>query len=487
MATSFCIYSETDNSLNFYKRDTVPSVGSTFENRVVTKIYTDFESTKYTGSSHPAWQKDGTIKNVITVDFVDVISPIALDGWFRDGKLITSMNLTNLDTSQCTTMTHTFRECNSLTYLDVSNFDTSKVTNMQCIFYNLNNLEELDVSNFDTQLVKDMSYMFYGCLQCNIIGLNSLKTNNVTTMQSMFYKCCSIKNFDLSSWNTSKCTQMSWMFSYGAGSTINLVGWDTSKVQKMTSMFAGSYFTYLDLSTFSFESLTNGNSMFLGNEVLKTIVASHNWADTFSANADVWWMFENCYALMGDVAYLDLVDINKPLEETYTFMAGAYATTNGGYLTMKYEESEDGSDNDVDNTAYMVLGKTLTDIASSMRKITGTPTKIALKNFSKILDKQINSAESASVTFKDRRFENNDVTEVGNIHYINTNFKYSNKDITRFIVLPAIIKGSIVTFTDMVSLEDGNGEIICSGDAEKIDTASFVINGDATIEIVEKE
>ena len=30
MATAFCIYSETDNSLNFYKRDTIPSVGDTF-------------------------------------------------------------------------------------------------------------------------------------------------------------------------------------------------------------------------------------------------------------------------------------------------------------------------------------------------------------------------------------------------------------------------------------------------------------------------
>ena len=62
MATSFCIYSETDNSLNFHKRDTVPAVGDTFEN----KIYTGFETTKYTDSSHPAWQKDNTIKSVVS-------------------------------------------------------------------------------------------------------------------------------------------------------------------------------------------------------------------------------------------------------------------------------------------------------------------------------------------------------------------------------------------------------------------------------------
>ena len=59
MATAFAIYSETDNSLNFYKRDTTPVIGDTFNDRVVTKIYTDFETVAYTDSNHPNWQKDG--------------------------------------------------------------------------------------------------------------------------------------------------------------------------------------------------------------------------------------------------------------------------------------------------------------------------------------------------------------------------------------------------------------------------------------------
>lgn len=495
MATAFAIYSTTDNSLTFYKRDIVPAVGDTFENKVVTNIYTGFETAQYASSSMPPWYNDGAIKKVTNVSFIDTISPVALDQWFRDGKLITSLNLTNLDTSNCTSMQHTFRECGSLTTLDVSSFNTSKVTNMSCLFYNCNNLEELDVSNFDTSSLTNMTFMFYALMQCNIIGLQSLKTDKVTSLQSTFYKCCSVKNFDLSSWNTSKCTNMSYTFAYGAGSTINLVGWNTSKVTTMTSMFASSYFTYLDLSTFSFEALTNANSMFLGNEVLKTIVVSFDWADQFQDSDDVWWMFENCHSLMGDVSYAEAFDHSAPLEETYPYMGGFWgAKTKGGYLTMKHEEpeggegdGEEGDDGEVTEKTYLVLGSTLSDIARSMRKITGTPTKITLKNFSKVLDNQINSAEAVTVMFKDRRYTASDIETVGYIHYTNSSFKYIKRGINRFMVFPAVLKGSIISFTELLSLEDGKGEIRCAdGDVTKLDSTSFIVNGDCTIEIIQK-
>ena len=483
MATAFCIYSETDNSLNFYKRDNVPSVGDTFENKVVTKIYTGFETTNYTDSSHPAWQKDGTIKSVLTVDFIDVITPISLDGWFRDGNNIISFNLAKLDTSNCTNMGYVFRDCYAITELDVSNFNTSKVTNMKSMFYNLNNLEELDVSNFNTGLVKYMNFMFYACLQCNIIGVENFDTKSCTNIQSMFYKCTGTNNFDLSNWDTSKITNMAYLFTNASGN-VNLDGWNTTKVTTMQSMFAGSFFTYLDLSSFDLSSVTSANSMFYNNTVLRTIAVSHNWNERIPETADTYWMFENCYSLMGDVAYLDLVDIDKPLEEIYMLMTGDYATTNGGYLTMKYEEPENGEEDSVDNNVYMILGSTLSNIANSMRKITGTPTKIALKNFSKILEKQVNSADSAKIMIKDKRFINDDVTYIGFIYYTNTNFTSVYKDITRFIVIPNIIKGSIIYLENMKSLEDGLGTLVCNGDIKKLSDTTFLINGDGTIELV---
>lgn len=483
MATAFCIYSETDFSLNFYKRDTVPAVGDTFNNRAVTKIYTDFETTNYTDSSHPAWQKDGTIKKVISVDFIDTITPVSLDGWFRDGHVIESFNLANLDTSNCTNMGYVFRDCYAITELDVSNFNTSKVTNMKSMFYNLNNLEELDVSNFDTGLVKYMNFMFYACLQCNIIGIENFDTKSCINMQSMLYKCTGTTDFNLSNWNTSKVTNMAYMFTNACGN-INVDGWDTTKVTTMQSMFAGSFFTYLDLSSFDLSSITSANSMFFNNSIIRTIVVSHNWNERIPETADTYWMFENCYSLMGDVAYLDIVDITKPIDDIWPLMTGAYATTNGGYLTMKYEEPEGDEEEDSDNNAYMVLGNTLSSIANSMRKITGTPTKIALKNFSRILDKQINSVESAKVMIKDKRFINDDVSYIGYIYYIDSNFVSNYKDITRFIVIPNIIKGSIICLEDMASLQDGLGTLICKGDIKKLSDTSFLINGDGTIELI---
>ena len=484
MASAFCIYSETDNSLNFYKRDEVPVVGDTFNNRVVTKIYTDFETTAYTDSSHPAWQKDKTIKDVVTVDVVDVITPISLDGWFRDGQNIQSFNLTNLDTSSCTNMGYVFRDCYSIKHLDVSNFNTSKVTNMKSMFYNLNNLEELDVSNFDTSQVKYMNFMFYACLQCNITGFENFNTKNCTNLQSTFYKCAGMTDIDLSGWNTSKVTNMSYLFTNACGN-LNVTGWDTSKVTTMQSMFAGSFFTYLDLSSFDLCSITTANSLFYNNSVIRTIVVSHNWNERIPETADTAWMFENCYSLMGDVAYLDIVDITKPVEETWQLMTSDYATTKGGYLTMKYEAPEDEEEEDLINSkAYMVLGSTLSSIANSMRKITGTPTKIALKNFSKILNKQINSVESAKIMIKDKRYINDDVTYIGFIYYINNNFSSIYKDITRFVVIPDIIKGSIINLENMSSLEDGLGTLICKGDIKKLTDTTFLVNGEGSIELV---
>lgn len=487
MATAFAIYSTDDYSLNFYKRDSVPSVGDTFEGKVVSKIYTDFETTAYTDTSHPAWQKDGTIKSVVSVDFIDVITPKSLDGWFRDGHIIESFNLTNLDTSNCTNMGYVFRDCYAIKYLDVSNFNTSKVTNMKSMFYNLNNLEELDVSNFNTGLVKYMNFMFYACLQCNIIGVENFNTKSCTNMQSMFYKCAGTTDFDLSKWNTSSVTNMGYMFTNACGN-LNVDGWNTSKVTTMQSMFAGSFFTYLDLSSFDLSSVTTANSMFYNNTVIRTIVVSHNWKERIPESADTYWMFENCYSLMGDVAYLDIVDVNKPLEEIYLLMTGTYATTNGGYLTMKYEAPEGGEDDgSVDDNSYMVLGSTLSDIANSMRKITGVPSKIALKNFSKILDKQISSVESAKIMIKDKRYINDDVSYIGYIYYINTNFVSFFKDITRFVVVPDIIKGSIIQLKDMASLADGLGTLICKGDIEKLTDTTFLVNGEGSIELILKE
>ena len=481
MATAFCIYSETDNSLNFYKRESVPSVGDTFENKVVTKVYTNISA------STPAWESDGNIKKIVSSTIVDTVLPTKCARWYKGATLLTTLDLKNLDTSNVTDTNYMFGDCILLKTIDVSNFDMSKVTNMRCMFYNCSNLEEIDVSNFDVGSVQNFEYVFYACIQANIIGIEKWNTSSGTSMKSMFYKCASTPYIDLSGWDTSKVTNMSWMFNRGAG-TINFTGFDTSKVTDFTGMFSASFFTYLDLSSFDVSSATTFNSMFYNSDSLKTILVSYNWNETFKDGAITDWMFENCYTLMGDIAYSDMNDAAEP--DSYEHMTGIYATTNGGYLTMKYEESEDGEsgDSEVYNKSYMVLGNTLHELANSMRNMLGTPQKIALKNFSKVLQKQVNAVHQARLTFKDKIHTiGDDVGDVANIYFVNTNMTLQNATLNRFYIIPTVMKGSIIVLTNVINLTDDT-EIVCSGEITRLgDNLSFIVNGDCTIEIVEKE
>ena len=41
MATAFAVFCATDGSLTFYNRDTMPAVGSTFESKIVSNVYTN--------------------------------------------------------------------------------------------------------------------------------------------------------------------------------------------------------------------------------------------------------------------------------------------------------------------------------------------------------------------------------------------------------------------------------------------------------------
>ena len=491
MTTTFAIYSETDNSLNFYNRENVPTIGDTFEDKVVTKIYTGFETTAWTDSTTVSWRKDGTIQNIKISTVVDTISPISINGWWRDGQNITFIDLSNLDTSNCTNMGYVFRDCSLLTNIvGLTYLNTSKVTHMKSMFYNCAELEEIDVSGFDTGLVTNMEYMFYSCFVANIIGLNNFDVKNVTSFRSMFYKCVSTKHFDLSGWNLAKCTSTRYMFNRAAG-TVDFTGWDTSKITDMTSMFSTTFFTYLDLSSFNVSSATSLKNMFYSSYNLKTILVSYNWNESFADNVDTTNMFANCNVLMGDVSYDDIISNTSNEEELSTSVSGIYATTNGGYLVLKYDEdsSEDGEtgNNGSLNEYYLVQTNTLTDIANNLRNVLGVPQRIYLKNFSKILNNQIGSIESVSLLLKDTVFNKNDDTSfIATLHYLNSDKHLLETNLNRLAMVPTVMKNSIIVLSNVVSLNE-NTTIVCKGDITQIgDSLAFLITGDATIEIVEK-
>lgn len=205
---AFAVYSEDDNSLNFYKRLIVPTAGEQFEGKTATEVYTDFEEQ----AARP-WS--GQAANVTSVTFVDEgITPVSTTSWFSAfTKLLDINGLSKLDTSKVTSMQNMFNNCRSLTSFDISSFDTSQVTDMRSMFNGCYKLTSLDLSNFDT--------------------------SNVTNMKMMFTNCSALTSLDLSSFDTSGASDISFMFSNCKTLETIFVapGVDWSSVQTSTNMF----------------------------------------------------------------------------------------------------------------------------------------------------------------------------------------------------------------------------------------------------------
>ena len=352
--TAFAVYSADDNSLNFYKRLSTPSVGSNFEGLTVSELYSDLENNGYTRKSWDAYRD-----KIISVTFVDRgISPQSTSGWFQKMNNLQHIhNLTYLDTHRVNNMNSMFAYCNSLSSLDLSQFNTSNVTSMSGMFSDCTALESIDVSSFDTGKVTTCNNMFYKCSSLSSINLGEKKflssarvdgmfsqcssltdidlsqfdTSNVTDMSNMFYKCSLLTELDLSTFNTRNVTNMSGMFkSCSSIILLDLEGLDTASVKNMSGMFSGcSSISELDLSCFDTSSVTSTSGpydpsfgMFYDCSNLKTIYIGSKW-DMSSVTCST-YMFTNCSALVGGSGY------------AYDFKNydATYATTDY-YLTLK--------------------------------------------------------------------------------------------------------------------------------------------------------
>ena len=172
---AFAVYSDDDQSLNFYKRSGVPAVGDTFEGKTATAVYTGIENVY----NRPWGTYAPKIKTATVVDAG--LQPCNMDRWFYGCQIMTVCNLDKLDTSSLTDASYMFFGCNSLTTLDLSNWDTSNVTSMNGMFYSCSNLTTIgDLSNWNTGKVTNMSYMFTYCskLSADCSNWDVSKVNN---------------------------------------------------------------------------------------------------------------------------------------------------------------------------------------------------------------------------------------------------------------------------------------------------------------------
>lgn len=251
---AYALYSESDNSLTFYRSSTPIVVGDVYNNKSVTKVYTGFELSSYEVETDIPWYD--IRKNVRKVIFEDTIYSISTAYWFYEFVNCSELNLTKLHTTSITDMHfmffHTGYNTNTFKLLGLDDWDTSKVTNMESLFNNTGHSSttfSLNLSKWNTSSVINMQNLFnytgYSATEWTIGDLSNWNISNVTTMQATFESIgnssSSAITLDLSSWNTSKVTNMDYMFCDSKNIKTIYVSdkWNIDAVTSSIKMFRG--------------------------------------------------------------------------------------------------------------------------------------------------------------------------------------------------------------------------------------------------------
>ena len=358
------VYSETDNSLTFYVPATTVNVGDTYNGKVVTAVYTGFDTITYDDSSEVPWYEH--VGDIETVTVVDEISPISTAYWFADCSYASSFDLSNLNTSNVTNMSDMFYYAGdaaiTFTITGLDSWDTSSVTNMSNMFdstgRDATTFDIGDLSDWDTSSATDMSNMFhfagYSATTFDIGDLGSWDTSSVTYMSYMFHFAgfgatavstglsTTIWNIgDLSGWDTSSVTDMSYMFSYaGYNAPIWSIGdlssWDVSSVTDMGHMFYRSgtnatTFDIGDLGSWDVSSVTNMGSMFSSageNSTTFNIGDLSRWKVSSVTNMSYMFIVAGRSATTFDIGDLGSWDVSSVINMSDMFSsAGESATT----------------------------------------------------------------------------------------------------------------------------------------------------------------
>lgn len=164
--TAFAVYSADDQSLDFYKRSEVPTVGEQFEGKTVTNVYTGIEDGKITPAVNTFAEERPSIddspfkesRTITSVSFVDNISvPSSIESWFANFENCTKGDFEKLDTSNVNTMYGLFAYSGFIS-LDLSSWDCKSVKDSypSYMFYNCDNLRQVTVGDSCGRLVHNL-------------------------------------------------------------------------------------------------------------------------------------------------------------------------------------------------------------------------------------------------------------------------------------------------------------------------------------------
>lgn len=191
---AFAVYSDTDKSLNLYKRhiNEIPSVSDMYNERAVTRIYFDFEdSNPICDGNFDSKYKRGYFHDVeeyvTNINIIDTgIKPINISGWFSCFSELTSVTgMQNLDLSRCVEMVYTFFHDQKLEMIDLSNLVCPNVMSIGGIFEQCTELRNADMTNLYIPKANDLWFVFYNT-KIPSIDLSTWTVGKPISTKSMF-------------------------------------------------------------------------------------------------------------------------------------------------------------------------------------------------------------------------------------------------------------------------------------------------------------
>lgn len=242
-AGAFAIYSADDGSLDFYKRSNceLPVVGSTFESKTITSIYTGFETQRFvdTSSNHGDWTSQqpntpwwGRRLEISSANVVDTgIRPSSVDYWFYGMENLKTIDVANLDTSSCDDFKMTFGHCGQIETIDLSAWSTASLDNLNGTFLCCLSLSTLDIDGWNTSKVGSFHCLMYDCKKMSSAKMQKVVDNLSVTecandLGYLFNGCEKLTTIDLSSWNISNVTKYMYMFFACYNLTLDCSNWN---------------------------------------------------------------------------------------------------------------------------------------------------------------------------------------------------------------------------------------------------------------------
>ena len=191
--TAFAVYSDTDNSLNYYKRDAVPEIGDWFCGKKVSDIYTGFEDSEYSCSDPVHWDSNGENG----WQYQSSTAP-----WYALGDRVDSIKAVDRGIAP-RSLAFWFYRYSDADYIDLSNFDLSGTTSLGRAFLLCREVHAIKLPRI-TSACRTMPDAFACCFELETLLFPSDSDFSGITgeraFRHCFYQSYKLK-YDASQWN----------------------------------------------------------------------------------------------------------------------------------------------------------------------------------------------------------------------------------------------------------------------------------------------